>query len=187
VGGNDEANGGTDLLPIGLGGGVGAVVLAGMIFARYRRNARHERILGEKWTIEEENRLKLAFQRTHDFEELCKVVPGRSRESVAARTKHLLEPRHTMMFHSILNKPMEGYTFIAERTKKFVPSALVSHRYIPSAFSSKRTTRPSNQQESVVSFHNANDTMVYKGPANVPSLPGYGQRVSENPLYFTDY
>jgi len=152
----------------------GGLAIAGLVIGKYRQRKYREKILAaDQWTFEEEAKLRAAFEKTHDFEELCKEVPGRSRESVAVRTKLLLETKQPF-FYSLAVVPKEGYTFITERTRRVAQS--FSRKFnaakgpSPSSFQSKFSSKQ-NQKKSGSSFQRGSSF----------------ERIAENPLYFTGY
>jgi len=129
-----------DLSSRSVAGGLGgtALVLATAFVVRLYSNRRRlapgtntPAINGnEEWTEDEFNRFRLAYQKTHDFEELCKVVPSRSRESVAAKTRSLMaksDGRIMSFFKAtMLPLPLKRFKFVSERGRKLGFSTMKS-------------------------------------------------------------
>ena len=129
AGANDQSS--NLSVAIGAGGGGGAVILvaSALLLKRYSSNKRQQRgklmmDKHEEWTSEEIQRFHLAYQNTHDFDELCNVVPNRTRESVAARTRSLMakSDRHILspFKATMLPMPSRRFKFVSERKKKSV-------------------------------------------------------------------
>ena len=125
-----------DLSSRSVAGGLGgtALVLATAFVVRLYSNRRRltpgTNAPDEEWTEDEFNRFRLAYQKTHDFEELCKVVPSRSRESVAAKTRSLMaksDGRIMSFFKAtMLPLPLKRFKFVSERGRKLGFSTMKS-------------------------------------------------------------
>ena len=114
----------TDSSSRSVGAGIGGTLaVLGLAIAFLVRINSRKKLAGkngeEEWTKDEDTRFRLAYQQTHDFEELCKVVPSRSRESVAAKTRSLLGKSHgrIMSFFkaTMLPLPSKRFKFVSER------------------------------------------------------------------------
>lgn len=106
-----------DLVILGVGAAMGGglmLVLGSVIFIK-RRSVRRT-LEAEKWTDAELRALEEKYQITHDFEELCQVVPHRSRASVAEKAKSFQQKSKSTFQSQFRGSflPSERFAFVQE-------------------------------------------------------------------------
>jgi len=122
-------------VPVGAGVG-GAIALAGalgLVWRRHKRKAalKQKRIEEElaTWTDNEVRALQEKWQVTHDFNELCSVVPHRTRESVAWKAKSFQQKTKSTFIHNFQRTasfvPSERFNFIYPRRPYNLPGPLM--------------------------------------------------------------
>ena len=161
----------TSNLGVGVGGGLGglAALALGIVVGKRtldkRREARNSNA-GEIWTAEEEARLRTAFHTTHDMNSIYPMFPNHSRESIAFRTRQLLQSQSSFFSMATPRFAKSTYMFVQERK-----------RALTSKFSSKDITPPgarSPHQATLILLSNHDYNISTKNPSfRTPTMSSF--------------
>lgn len=176
----------------GVGGGV-ALFALGLLVHR-RRVRRRQSLDQERWTTDEESKLRETYRNTHDFDVLCGTFPHKSRESVALKLKTLMADKANPSTLDRKNAAMllapsaeEKYVFVKDTPP--TPAPAPPEATLPPQRSAKITSPITRVSDTVsrisYSFAQTVTTTVRKAIAPPPGLGHDVHLTASNPLYIT--